>query len=312
MKLKLLTSSIWPKITSAAASSSATANVAVAYFGTGGSALLPLKEGSRLVVDFSDRAVKSGQTNPSEIAKLIRRGVDVYNKPNLHAKVFAFRNRAFIGSTNVSNTSAFGLQEAVLETRDRKLAASMRRFVRRLCRDLVTLHEALQMKSIYRPPRFGRGGASERRAANKLPPVIIVQLEHVQFDREERKAEKHGTEIARKRLRNTRYFRVDGFLIQGRCRFNLRDMVIQVTEVGRGKKMVSPQAKVIHLEAVPDRRRKETIVFVELSRKHRRRNLKELASTIGPRAKTTLSKDSVIRNQSFIEKLLAVWTGADK
>jgi len=278
-----------------------------------------LKEGSRLVVDFSERAIKSGQTNPSEIAKLIRRGVEIYSKPNLHAKVFVFRNRAFIGSMNVSNMSASRLQEAAIETRDRKLIASMRRFVRGLCHNLVTLHEAVQMKSAYKPPRFGHSlGNQKRRARTKhqanhsVPPVRIVQLEHVRFDKEERKAERQGKEAARKRLKNTRYFWVDSFLLEGRCRIKRRDSVIQVTTEGRGKQLVSPQAKVIHLEHVPKTGKKETIVFVESSKKQRRRSLQDLASIIGPKAKTMLSGDIVIRNESFIEKLLAVWSGADK
>src|SRR6266566_1106224 len=99
MSTTLVASGIWGKITKAASASAASANVAVAYFGARASELLPLKQGSRLVVDFSERAVKSGQTCPADILKLIRAGVDVYNVPNLHAKVFVFRNRAFIGST---------------------------------------------------------------------------------------------------------------------------------------------------------------------------------------------------------------------
>ena len=76
--------------------------VAVAYFGTGASKLLPLRKGSTLIVDMSQAAVGSGQTNPSEILKLVNRGVDVHSVNNLHAKVFAVGNQAFVGSTNVS------------------------------------------------------------------------------------------------------------------------------------------------------------------------------------------------------------------
>src|SRR6478752_282263 len=100
MSTTLVARGIWGKITAAAVGSAASANVAVAYFGAGASKLLPLKQGSRLVVDFSERAVTSGQTCPAEILKLIQRGVDVYSVSNLHAKVFVFRKRAFIGSTN--------------------------------------------------------------------------------------------------------------------------------------------------------------------------------------------------------------------
>ena len=72
MGSSLITDRIWSTITSAARSDVGDASVAVAYFGAGASKLLPLKRGSRLVVDFSERAVKSGQTCPSEILKLIK------------------------------------------------------------------------------------------------------------------------------------------------------------------------------------------------------------------------------------------------
>lgn len=273
-----------------------------------------------MVVDFSERAIKSGQTNPTEVARMIRRGVEVYNKPDLHAKVFAFRKRGFIGSTNVSNSSAFGLQEAVVEIKNKRLLASMRLFVRRLCRDLVTLHEALQMKAIYRPPQFGRGAPRtefDRRdqklnARRAFTPIKVVQLQHVRFDKQEREAERQGKQSASKRVRSTRYFGVDYFLIEGSCRFKLRDIVIQVTDEGRRKKMVSPAAKVIHLEPVLKPRKKETIVFVETAKKHHRINLRFVKQRLGPKTEDFLNEEGNIMHQSFIEKLLAIWTGADK
>ena len=82
-----------------------------------------------------------------------------------------------------------------------------------------------------------------------------------------------------------------------------RDSVIQVTDEGRRRILVSPQAKVIHLEPVRKRRKRETIVFLESSKKQRRRSLRQLVSIIGPKAKAVLSEDALIRNQSRNEAL---------
>ncbi len=322
MSTKLVSNGIWGQITKAATTSAASANVAVAYFGAGASKLLPLKRGSRLVVDFSDRSVKSGQTCPADILKLIRAGVDVYNVPNLHAKVFVFRNRAFIGSANVSQSSASALVEAVVVTDDRRLVGSMRRFVRKLCLDWVTLHEAKQMVRFYRPPKFNQvdgpvrcrpGGRNPKRFAVRadVPPVRITQLHHMDWDEEEWQAQRAGKKVARRRIRDTRHYAVDEFLIEGRCQHVRRDTVIQVTDVGHGKRLVSPPAKVVHWQPVPNRRPMETIVFVEMPKKCRRKNLKSVIRLLGGKARGLLSSDRVIRDRSFAEKLLSLWRKQD-
>jgi hypothetical protein len=324
MGTRLIASGIWRKITAAAGGSAASANVAVAYFGAGASKLLPLKQGSRLVVDFSERAVKSGQTCPAELLRLIRRGVDVYSVSNLHAKVFVFRNQAFIGSTNVSHSSASALVEAVVVTGDRTLVASMRQFVRKLCLNQVTLHEAKQMAKLYRPPKFSQvnGTTRHRSSARRseripvradLPPLRIASLHHMSWDSDEWKAQRLGNKIALKRIQDTRHFLVDDFIIEGRCRFVRRETVIQVTDVGHGKKLIAPPAKVIHLQPVLNRRRMETVVFVEVPKKRRKKNLKAVIRRLGGNARELLGNNHLIRDRSFAEKLLGLWrTSGDK
>src|SRR5688500_16972317 len=103
---ELLTQDIWRRLTSAANRARGKADVAVAYFGKGAAALLPLPEGSRLVVDASENAVKGGQTHPKDLKRLYDTGVRVFCCEHLHAKVFLFDRTAFVGSTNASNRSA--------------------------------------------------------------------------------------------------------------------------------------------------------------------------------------------------------------
>jgi 4-hydroxy-3-methylbut-2-enyl diphosphate reductase IspH len=75
MHTEFLGSDIWSAIRTEAKQYQGKSFVAVAYFGTGASKRLPLKKESILVVDATDRAVKSGQTNPSELKKLQDKGV---------------------------------------------------------------------------------------------------------------------------------------------------------------------------------------------------------------------------------------------
>ncbi len=88
MPTALLQHRLWERLTTAVMGARGKADVAVAYFGSDGGTLLPLRAGSRLVVDASESAVRSGQTHPEALLKLYRRGVAIYSKPGLHAKVF--------------------------------------------------------------------------------------------------------------------------------------------------------------------------------------------------------------------------------
>jgi hypothetical protein len=155
MKGHLLTADVWKSLTAAAKKTPSPAYAAVAYFGQGASKLLTLPAKSRLVVDASEGAVKSGQTCPAELKKLQKRGVIIYRIPNLHAKIVAFDKDAFIGSANVSNRSATALIEAVVQTNDPGLVRSARTFVRGLCLDELSPTTIDHLDAIYRPPRIG-------------------------------------------------------------------------------------------------------------------------------------------------------------
>src|SRR5690349_2161173 len=110
--MELLTNSVWKHISKAARAAKSNSDVAVAYWGGGGSKLLPLLRGSTVVVDMSLSAVRSGQTNPSDLLRLMKRGVDVHSVANLHAKVLVCGKTAFVGSANASSHSAGCLLEA--------------------------------------------------------------------------------------------------------------------------------------------------------------------------------------------------------
>jgi hypothetical protein len=78
---QLVTTSVWKKITSAAKSATKPSFAAVAYFGSKGDKLLPLRSGSKLVVDASLGAVSTGITDPKALRRLHNDGVKVFSMP---------------------------------------------------------------------------------------------------------------------------------------------------------------------------------------------------------------------------------------
>ena len=181
MSSELIVDDIWKQLTRAAKATRAPSLAAVAYFGKGASKLLPLCRNSRLIVDASELAVKSGQTCPAELSRLQKTGVRIFSVPNLHAKLFVFGRRLFIGSTNASNRSANTLIEAIVTTTDSDAVRAARKFVKDLCVHELGPDALHELQSVYRPPRILGARAPRRKSSNTrnriaLPRIRIAQL----------------------------------------------------------------------------------------------------------------------------------------
>lgn len=201
-KINFLTNEgIWKTIPEIIKASKHT-DVAVAYLGTDGSKLLPLKKGDRLVVDMSIATIKAGATNPSEVEKLIKRGIQVFSRRNLHAKIIITDKEVLTGSANISKNSRDVLDEAAVLTNDVMAIQRARDFINQICTELV-LPEYLNIciKS-YRPPRnnekrIGAKGISRRAKHAKLRLVSLIDYANIpesedkDFEKSEKKAEKH-------------------------------------------------------------------------------------------------------------------------
>src|SRR5262249_11896799 len=186
--MKFLSDNLWHRITTVAKTNACRSLVAVAYFGGAASELLPLRRGSVLVVDMSRKAVRTGQTDPKEIIKLLKEGVEIHSVENLHAKVFVLGRHAIIGSSNASRHSANSLIEAAVETTNHRVLAACRSFVLEKTGEYVTLQHAKNMVPLYSPPKFGtRQGKVPRHA-----PLWAVCLEQADWDAEDYAADKEG------------------------------------------------------------------------------------------------------------------------
>jgi hypothetical protein len=310
----LLSTNIWSRITRAVNKTPRKCFVAVAYFATGASEMLPLKKGSLLVVNLSREAVKAGQTNPNDVLKLLNRGVSVNSVKNLHAKVFVANRTAFVGSTNASGLSANVLQEATLQTTNRSVVKQCREFVQHLGGEVVTPEYARQMKKLYRPPKVMYGsGQTGKRTSPLHEPLWLVPLVYEEWDAEAKSQDKAGLPKAKKKLRSSGAYQIERFHWVG---LNLlkelrpRHILVQMTEEGGKTTMVSPAARVLHIQRYKKRRWHNAIVFLEVPKKPVRKNLTKVVSRLGPRAKKEfgkLSDPKLLRDAALAHGLLNFW-----
>jgi hypothetical protein len=162
----LINENIWETIPKIVRASKHT-DVVVAYLGTDGSKLLPLKKGDRLVVDMSISTVKAGATNPREIEKLIKRGVEVFSRRNLHAKIIVSDKEVLTGSANISKNSRDSLDEAAILTNDTLALQRAKNFINQICTEPVLPDYLKECINSYRPPR---SNVIHIRTEGKYPP----------------------------------------------------------------------------------------------------------------------------------------------
>lgn len=311
MSTVLLARSIWPELTGSVCDAQHPCAVAVAYFGSGASRLLPLPKGSRLVVDASERAVAAGQTCPTDLLKLVKRGVAIYSVPNLHAKVFVLGKTAYVGSTNVSNRSASQLIEAVLRTTEPGAVQAARKFVEDLCLHELTPEVLEQLGKLYRPPLVAGSKRKQRRDAESatrptLPRLFLAQLRLIEWSERDHALHDAGLVVAQKRRLHPRTFDLTSFRVAGRCRYEKGDVVIQVTDEGAGKVLVSPPANVLHIRRRHDATGRVAFVYLEHA-SQRRREVGRLAHQLGRGALRQLRRDGLVRDKAFAQSLLGLW-----
>jgi hypothetical protein len=312
MRATLVTGSVWEDITRAARASAARASVAVAYFGNGVSRMLPLVEGSRLVVDASEGAVKSGQTCPQELLKLMSRGVKVFSVPNLHAKVFVLGDRAFVGSANVSNRSAAQLVEAVVWTKDTRVVRDARKFVMGLCVNELTPTVLQLLAKQYRPPKIPNSQGRRRVVLHtsklpSLPRLMLAQLQREEWPERDLDLHENSLRVAQKRREHPRTFELSSFHYTGKCPFKRGDKLIQVTKEDNGKLLVDPPGNVLHVRTRRDKKGLVSFVHVEHPNS-RRRSAAALASLLGRGSLKRLRCNGEVRDKHFAQSLLNLWS----
>lgn len=281
---------VWSRL-SALARRCKGAFVAVPYFGSGASELLPLKRGSTLVVRFDREAIRCGQVNPKEVIRLINEGVEVHACANLHAKVFVFGDIAIVGSANVSSSSANSLVEACVEIKARRFAATCQRFIESLAGDKVGLEFAKTMIPLYRPPQFEHRGpvkaGKSRRVLPRHSDLWLVSLVSSEWTATDYEQEEAGWSQAEQAVSNTRKSAIDTFAWWGPGFLDKVKRGERVLMSTREKKkvLVSPPGRVLDIRRYRVKSRRRAIVYVEVPKDKRRRDQRSFLKSLGPAAK---------------------------
>lgn len=278
---------LWSRLTALAQRSNG-AFVAVPYFSTGASKLLPLKKGSTLVVRFDREAVSCGQVNPKEVIQLIKAGVEVHACANLHAKIFLFGSTVIVGSANVSSSSANSLIEAGVEVKARRFAATCRRFVESLAGDKVGLEFARTMVRLYRPPQGESARHSKARKVRRVLPrhsdLWLVPLVSMYWNDIDYVQEEAGWSRAEKALTNPRKSEIETFVWWGPGFLDSvkrGERVLMATKMDKRKVLVSPPGRVLDIRRYRDKSRRKAIVYLEVPNDKRRRDMRAVLKSLG-------------------------------
>ena len=310
MTTELITQGVWRRLTAAAKKTHRPSLVAVAYFGKNAGGLLPLRRGSRLVVDASEAAVSSGQTCPTDLKKY--KGVRIFSVQNLHAKLFVLGSRAYIGSANASHHSAGTMLEAVIETTDRNTVKAARNYVRGLCLHELGQEELDRLAKLYKPPRIkGRRKKQRKKRVSTLtrpdlPTLRIAQLVEGYPPAGSENAQEAGEKVARAKRKKRQTHVLEDFFWPGNCPYQKGDTVVQVVKQENEQKLVSPPANVIHTKIWRRGQKRVTFVYLEVPERRRKR-LERLAKQLGYGAKKRLGRGGKVGDQAFAEKLRSAW-----
>lgn len=177
---------------------------AIAYFGKNGAKLLPLRRGDRLIVDMSLSIVEAGGTDPREIEKLLDRGVQVFTRRNLHAKVVLADNHVISGSANISGRAKELLDEAGILTNDRNAVRRAREFIGRVSLEPIRPEYLEECKRCYRPPKLKsqRTTGKQRQQRVKHAKLWMVNLREYEVPESELRRYEEGEAKARQQAQN--------------------------------------------------------------------------------------------------------------
>lgn len=310
--VQFLGGAVWPEISRAAKRAKRRA-AAVAYIGRKASKLLPLKRGDVLIANVTLEAVKYGQTDPSEILKLIKRGVEVHSVANLHAKV-VLGGTAVIGSANVFRNSADYLSEGVVLTTQPQAVSAVRGYINSLRSKPLTEKLAEKLIRQYRAPEWSGGGSKATPDIPSHDRLWVLRTEPVELSPDEEKISNRYEKTLTSRLRSKKYevntLRWHG--IRGFARSaDTGQRLIQVYRDGDSLR-IYPPVEILGKKRLPSGRK--TLIFLcepvcprLLTPKSFEKALKRV-SVYTPVAKLR----GEIRNPEVRHKLLGLWSSVHR
>lgn len=306
MSVKLITENIWDELTKAAKNSKIKSFVAVAYFGKGGAERLPLSKGSSLLVDASDNAVTNGITCPEELLKLYYKGVRIFSKENLHAKLFIIGKTLYVGSTNVSLNSEKCFKEAVLKTTDKSAIKDAKLFIQEHC-NTPELGDAnlKRLMKIYKPSKnFKKEFSTKSKSEINLPAFYVCNLDLVNYSNEEEKQSQIGKQEALQKIKNISRHKIDEFQWTKSHQLKIDDIILQITNEG-SRSYVSPPGQLIHMRNWSNGVNQKVFCYVEVP-KQRRKNQEYLKKHLNKNEYKFILQNGP-KNTAIAAKITSLW-----
>jgi len=296
-------------------------DAAIAYFGSNGARLLPLRRGHCLIVDMSVGTVKAGATNPHEIEKLLRKGVRVFTRRNLHAKFVVTETNLIVGSANVSGHSMTGLEEAGIMTADHAAIRRAREHARRLCTEPIREEYLRICKRLYQSPHFEKKTRvvhRQKRAAQAK--LWIVNLREFSVPKKEQERFERGEVKAKEMLANKSHSIWDAFHWSSRpkmaSRLEVGDWFVQVLEHKDKKIAVYPPGQFLLLDDYARGPRKRRYVFhLEIPKHGQTMSWARFRQKIGPQLgflKGARPRTMPVNDVQVADSILSLWTSQGK
>ncbi len=244
--MRLITEKVWGHI-SKRAKENKNRFVAVAYLGKNASNYLPLGAGDVLVIDASENCIRSGSTNPLEIEKYIKGGVEVFSYENLHAKVFVFGNLALVGSANISENSAKALTECMVEFKNSETVSFARGFVRSLMLEPLSPEYVKYLRTIYKPPEVESKGKRNLTRKSRSNSLWVQKLHEYNFTDTELKAYESGEEKVINQITNTEKYKIEGIMYKNNTTL-AKEAKIGDIVIGLYKGYAYPPSRILSFE----------------------------------------------------------------
>lgn len=294
-------------------------DVAVAYLGTDGSKLLPLKKGDKLVIDMSERSVKTGATNPFEIEKLLKRGVRVFTRHNLHAKIVITDKSVLVGSANISKNSRDILDEAAIFTNDPIVIQRARDFFKNICDGEVLLKSDYldESKKLYKPPQnhgHKKNLSTRKKRGISYTKLRIISLVVINIPKDEiSKQEKSRKKI--EKLVNLDVSILEDFMHSAPLadQLEIGDWVIQCVKQEDGNILVYPPSRYIgHDSYIKNEKtgKERFVYYLERSKGSQVMSWVKFRKELNSITSKTLKKPPSIpiRDIKQADELLRLWT----
>lgn len=285
--------------------------IAVPYIGKDSSSLLKLGKNDVLLCALTEQNSKAGNIYPAEIRLLQKQGVKVYQRDNLHAKIYVFGNKAVICSANLSSSSKNRLDEVGLLTNNPDTLRSIREWFAARLAEPVTPKWLEHCEQIYQPPKGGSGIHTKNKEARQNQQRTWILFGHLtDFPEFEESDKQKGLQAAKGYLEKPRSYNIEEFRVTGKYKFveEIRrgDLIIQVIkDSAKTDHKVYPSGRVLGKKQFQNKNGTfVTYLFIEMPKNYRkiaiekfRSVCKETGLILGNSHKTKEVSDRVVQDQ---------------